>query len=107
MLSVAGADEALSGEAIQMFHAQHALFAENAGQWATDDVYFGYDKGGTQIYFTDDLLEFGLSRTVTDPTEPLAGGIKVSGTFILTIEKTCCQRLTTGLREWAILGSNQ
>ena len=68
LLSVAGADEALSGEAIQMFHTQDALFAENAGQWAVDDVYFGYNKGGTQIYFTDDSLEFGLSRTVDDPT---------------------------------------
>ena len=63
MLSVAGSDAA-----IEMFHTQDALFAENAGQWATDDVYFGYNKGSTQIYFTDDGLEFGLSRTVTDST---------------------------------------
>ena len=28
------------------------------------NVYFGYNKGGTQIYFTDDSLEFGLSRAV-------------------------------------------
>ncbi len=57
MLSVLGSENA-----IEMFHAQDALFAENAGQWASDDVYFGYNKGGTQIYFTDDGLEFGLSR---------------------------------------------
>lgn len=57
MLSLWGSDGA-----IEMFHAQDALFAENAGQWAVEDVYFGYNKGGTQIYFTDDGLEFGLSR---------------------------------------------
>ena len=57
LLSVAGTDGAL-----ELFHAQDALFAENAGQWAGDEVYFGYNKGGTQIYFTDDALQFGLSR---------------------------------------------
>ena len=57
LLSVAG-----SSEALEVFHTQDALFAENAGQWPTDDVYFGYNKGGTQIYFTDNSLEFGLSR---------------------------------------------
>ena len=70
MLSVAGSDAA-----IEMFHTQDALFAENAGQWSsdggtTDDVYFGYNKGGTQIYFTDDSLEFGLSRSVEDSGRP-------------------------------------
>ena len=59
MLSVAGVAE---NQALELFHTQDALFAENAGQWAADDVYFGYNKGGTQIYFTDDGLEFGLSR---------------------------------------------
>ncbi|MBN2293419.1 MAG: hypothetical protein JXM70_13400 [Pirellulales bacterium] len=62
MLSVTGSSESLSSDALQMFHTQDALFAENAGQWAADNVYFGYNKGGTQIYFTDDSIEFGLSR---------------------------------------------
>ncbi|MBN1909699.1 MAG: SBBP repeat-containing protein [Pirellulales bacterium] len=57
MLSVVG-----SGEAIEVFHAQDALFAENAGQWANEEIAFGYNQGGTQIYFTDDSIEFGLSR---------------------------------------------
>ena len=54
-----------------MFHTQDALFAENAGQWAVDDVYFGYNKGGTQIYFTDDGLEFELCRSGYDPAMDL------------------------------------
>jgi len=72
MLSILGSDAMVSDgtpshDAIEMFHTQDALFAENAGQWAADDVYFGYNKGGTQIYFNDDSLEFGLSRTVANP----------------------------------------
>ena len=59
MLSISpGGDD----QAMQMFHTQDALFAENAGQWDTDEVYFGYNNGGTQIYFTEDGLDFGLSQ---------------------------------------------
>ena len=61
MLSVGGLDDD-AGQTIEMFHAQDALFAENAGQWANEDVHFGYNKGGTQIYFTEESIEFGLSR---------------------------------------------
>ena len=90
MLSVgipgSGVDDG-SGHAIEVFHAQDALFAENAGQWGNAelpglpapspsgavpgplarpvpvrDVYFGYNKGGTQIYFTEESIAFGLSR---------------------------------------------
>ena len=62
MLSISAADD----QTLQVFHAQDALFAENAGQWDSEEVYFGYNKGGTQIYFTDDGLDFGLSRTVEE-----------------------------------------
>ena len=70
MLSVGGLDDA-SNQAIEVFHAQDALFAENAGQWDNDSVYFGYNKGGTQIYFTDESIEFGLSqRELKDGVDP-------------------------------------
>ena len=106
MLSVAGLDDG-SNQAIEVFHAQDALFAENAGQWDTGDwlslpegpegcaaqtvpvplppdsplpqpapaqqVYFGYNKGGTQIYFTEESIEFGLSkRELKDGVDPAA-----------------------------------
>ncbi len=86
MLSVGGLDEG-SNQAIEVFHAQDALFAENAGQWGNvelpglpapspsgaalgplarpapvREVYFGYNKGGTRIFFTEESIEFGLSR---------------------------------------------
>ena len=97
MLSVAGLDDG-SNQAIEVFHAQDALFAENAGQWdmaelpglpepsssqavpapvpqpaPVQEVYFGYNKGGTQIYFTEESIEFGLSkRELKDGVDPAA-----------------------------------
>ena len=61
MLSVGGLDDG-TNQAVEIFHAQDALFAENAGQWDNEEVYFGYNKGGTQIYFSEESIEFGLSR---------------------------------------------
>ncbi|MBN1911351.1 MAG: SBBP repeat-containing protein [Pirellulales bacterium] len=57
MLSVAGLSET-----IEVFHAQDALFAENVGQWADEEIAFGYNKGGTEIFFSDDSIEFNLSQ---------------------------------------------
>ncbi len=72
MLSVGGLDDA-SNQAVEVFHAQDALFAENAGQWQNEDAYFGYNKGGTQIYFTGESIEFGLSRReLKDGVDPAA-----------------------------------
>ena len=44
MLSVSGLDEG-SNQAIEVFHAQDALFAENAGQWDNEGVYYGLQQG--------------------------------------------------------------
>ena len=65
MLSAAALDSDLdstSSQAVEVFHTQDALFAENAGQWDNEEVYFGYNKGGTQVYFTEESIEFSLSR---------------------------------------------
>jgi hypothetical protein len=67
MLSIGAIDDPIAANAIAMFQTQDALFAENAGQWANDDVYFGYNKGGAQVYFTDEGIEFGLSRRELKP----------------------------------------
>ena len=76
MLSVGtlGSDlDGASNQTIETFHAQDALFSENAGQWENAEVYFGYNKGGTQIYFTDESIEFGLSkRELKDGVDPAA-----------------------------------
>ncbi len=66
MLSVSATDAASEG-ALEVFHTQDALFAENAGQWDAEDVYYGYNKGGTQIYFTDDSIDFALSSRELKP----------------------------------------
>ena len=51
-------------DAVQAFHAQDALFAENAGQWDDDQVHFGYSSNGAQIAFTDDSIDFLLTQSL-------------------------------------------
>jgi hypothetical protein len=49
--------------AAQSFGGAEALFAENDGQWANDEIHFGYHTGGSQIFFTDDSIDFALARS--------------------------------------------
>lgn len=58
---------AADSQALEMFHTQDALFAENNGQWANEDIYFGYSNTHAQIYFTDSGLEFGLTSRELKP----------------------------------------
>ena len=51
-----------ASDALQVFHAQDALFAENAGQWDSSEIHFGYNKGGAQIWFADDSIDFVLTQ---------------------------------------------
>jgi len=49
-----------------------ALFVENDGQWNNDEIHFGYHVGGSQIFFTDDSIDFALARSGDGSADVLA-----------------------------------
>ncbi len=62
LLSVASGLEMDADEAIQLFSTSTALFVENQGQWADEEVRYGFNGDGVNIAFTDDGLAFYLSQ---------------------------------------------
>jgi len=50
-----------ASEPLEVFYAQDALFAENAGQWDNDEIHFGHSGPGAGVWFTDDSIDFVLT----------------------------------------------
>ena len=66
-------------DAMEVFHAQDALFAENAGQWSSDEIRFGYSSSGAGIWFTDDSIDFVLTQANGDEVLSDAFSLRFDG----------------------------
>jgi len=58
-----------AGGAVQLLDAAPALFVQNQGQWADSSVYYGFQRPGASIGFTENGLVFGLSKEVSAAQE--------------------------------------